>query len=107
MWLAPVQAAVIPVADRHLDYARKLEAELKNEKIRVQVDDRQETVNQKIRQAQLNKIPYMLIIGDKEIDASTVSVRLRSGEQHADMPFDSFKKAISKAIIDKTKELKL
>ena len=107
VWLAPVQAAVIPVADRHLDYACKLEAELKSEGVRVQVNDRPGTVNQKIRQAQLNKIPYMLVIGDKEVAASTVSVRLRSGKQQADLPFDSLKKAISKAIIDKTKELNL
>ncbi len=107
VWLAPVQVAVIPVADRHLDYAHKLETELKNERVRVQVDDRQETVNQKIRQAQLSKIPYMLVIGDKEVAASTVSVRLLSGKQRADLPFDSFKETISQAIIDKTKELGL
>ncbi len=107
VWLAPVQVAVIPVADRHLDYAYKLATELKNERVRVQVDDRQETVNQKIRQAQLSKIPYMLVIGDKEATASTVSVRLLSGKQRADLPFTSFKESLSKAIIDKTKELEL
>ncbi len=107
VWLAPVQVAVIPVADRHLDYAHKLETELKNERVRVQVNDRQETVNQKIRQAQLNKIPYMLVIGDKEVVASTVSVRLLSGRKRADLPFNSFKETISQAIINKTKELEL
>ena len=81
VWLAPVQVMVIPVADRHLDYARKLEAELKSEGVRVEVDARSETVNLKIRQAQLDKIPYMLVVGDREEAASTVSVRLRSGEQ--------------------------
>jgi threonyl-tRNA synthetase len=107
VWLAPVQVAVIPVADRHLDYAHKLETELKNERVRVQIDDHSETVNQKIRQAQLSKIPYMLVIGDKEVAASTVSVRLLNGRKRADLPFNSFKETISQAIIDKTKELGL
>ena len=107
VWLAPVQVAVIPVADRHLDYAHKLEAELKNEGVRVEVNDRSETVNQKIRQAQLSKIPYMLVTGDKEVAAATVSVRLRSGEQRSDLPFTSFKETIRKAIIDKAKDLRL
>jgi len=107
VWLAPLQVMIAPLADRHLDYARKLEAELKNEGIRVEVDARSERVNLKIRQAQLDKIPYMLVIGDKEVAASTVSVRLRSGEQHAFQPFDSFKKTVSMAIADKAKDLKL
>ncbi len=107
VWLAPVQVMVIPVADRHLDYAHKLEAELKSEGVRAEVDARSERVNLKIRQAQLNKIPYMLVVGDKEVAASTVSIRLRSGEQLASQSFDSFKKAIRTAIVDKVKELRL
>jgi len=65
VWLAPVQVIIIPIADRHLNYTRKLETELKVMGVRVDVDARSETVNQKIRQAQLNKIPYMLVIGDR------------------------------------------
>ncbi len=107
VWLAPLQVAVIPVADRHLDYAGKLEAELKNEGVRVEVDTRSERVNLKIRRAQLDKIPYMLIVGDKEVAASTVSVRLRSGEQLAGQPFDSFKEAVKTAINNKVKDLSL
>ena len=105
VWLAPVQATVIPVADRHLDYAHKLETELKSEGIRVEVDARSERVNLKIRQAQLAKIPYMLVVGDKEVAASTVSVRLRSTEQLTTQSIDSFKKTIRKAIKDKIKDL--
>jgi len=104
-WLAPVQVKVIPVADRHLDYAHRLEAELKSQKVRVEVDARSERINLKIRQAQLDKIPYMLVVGDKEVAASTVSVRLRNGEQLASQSFDSFKKAIMTAIKDKVKDL--
>ncbi len=107
VWLAPLQVIVIPVADRHLDYAHKLEAELKSDGIRVQVNARSETVNLKIRQAQLDKIPYMLVVGDKEVAASTVSIRLRGGEQLASQSLDSFKKTIKMAIVDKVKDLKL
>ena len=106
VWLAPVQATVIPVADRHLDYAHKLETELKSEGIRVEVDARSERVNLKVRQAQLAKIPYMLVVGDKEVAASTVSVRLRSTEQLTTQSIDNFKKTIRKAIKDKSKDLR-
>ncbi len=67
LWLAPVQAIVLPIADRHLDYAREVAAELDQAGLRVEVDDRQEKVNYKIREAQLQKIPYMLVVGDKEV----------------------------------------
>ena len=107
VWLAPVQAMVIPVADRHLDYARKLEAELKSEGVRVEVDARSETVNLKIRQAQLDKIPYMLVVGDREVAAATVSVRLRTGGQLASHHLDSFKQSIREAIVNRAEELKL
>ena len=81
VWLSPVQAVIIPVADQHLDYARKLEAELKAADVRVQVDDSTERMNQKIRLAQLDKIPMMVIVGEKEVAGNTVSVRLRTGKQ--------------------------
>jgi len=106
-WLAPLQVMVIPVADRHLDYAHKLEDELKGEGVRVEVDARSETVNLKIRQAQLDKIPCMLVVGDREVAASTISVRLRSGEQVASQPFARFKESIKKAIVNREKELRL
>jgi threonyl-tRNA synthetase len=107
VWLAPLQVMVIPVADRHLDYAHKLGAELKNDGIRVEVNARSETVNLKIRQAQLDKIPYMLVVGDREVADSTVSIRLLSGEQLASQSLDNFKKTIKMAILDKVKDLKL
>jgi threonyl-tRNA synthetase len=107
VWLAPLQAAVLPIADRHLEYARKLEAELKKEGIRGVVDARSETVNMKIRQAQLEKVPYMLVVGDREVAESTVSVRLRSGEQANAQPFNDFKKKIKGVIASRSLELKL
>jgi len=103
-WLAPVQVAIIPVADRHLDYAYKLEAELRSEEVRVQVDARSERMNLKIRQAQLDKIPYMLVVGDRELADNTVAIRLRSGEQLPSQSFSNFKKTVRKAIRDKVKD---
>jgi len=107
VWLAPVQAIVIPVADRHLDYAGKLGTELKSEGIRAEVDTRSERVNLKIWQAQLDKIPYMLVVGDKEVAAATVSVRLRSGEQLTSQSLDDFKKTVRTTITNRARELKL
>ena len=107
VWLAPVQTVLIPVSDRHLEYAHKLETELKNEGVRTEVDARAETVNLKIRQAQLDKVPYMLVVGDREVADSTVSIRLRNEGQLASQSFSSFKEAIKEAIANKVKELKL
>ena len=80
VWLSPIQVVVIPIADRHLSYAHQVAGELRDCGIRVQVDDRSERMNLKIREAQLGKVPYMLIVGDKELDALEVSLRLRNGE---------------------------
>jgi len=80
VWLSPTQAAIIPIADRHLDYARKVEAELRKAGLRVMVDDRPERMNAKIRDAQNQKIPYMLVVGDKEEESGQVALRLRNGE---------------------------
>jgi threonyl-tRNA synthetase len=79
-WLAPVQATIIPIADRHLDYARLVEKGMKERGIRVGVDDRSERMNAKIRNAQMQKIPYILVVGDKEADSNSVAVRLRGGQ---------------------------
>ncbi|MDM8000396.1 MAG: threonine--tRNA ligase [Dehalococcoidia bacterium] len=80
VWLSPVQVMIIPIADRHVDYARKVEAQLKADGLRVQIDARSERMNSKIREAQLQKIPFMLVVGDKEVAEEAVSIRLRSGE---------------------------
>jgi len=105
VWLAPVQVMVIPVADRHLDYARQIENELRNEGVRVKVDRRSETVNLKIRQAQLEKVPYMLVLGDREIDAGTVSIRARSGRQSS-QPLSDFKESLREEILTRAKDSK-
>jgi threonyl-tRNA synthetase len=80
VWLSPTQAVIIPIADRHIGYARGMEEELKGRGVRVEVDARSERMNLKIREAILQRIPYILVVGDKEERAGTVSLRLRSGE---------------------------
>ena len=86
LWLSPVQAVIIPIADRHIEYAEQIQNKLVNQGYRVDVDSRSERMNLKIRNAQLQKIPYMLIVGDKELEQETASVRLRSGTDMGAMP---------------------
>ncbi|HCE03733.1 MAG TPA: threonine--tRNA ligase [Acidobacteria bacterium] len=84
LWLAPVQAMVVPIADRHLDYAESVASRLRADGLRVEVDARQEKMGYKIREAQLRKVPYMLVTGDREAEADAVAVRHRSeGDQGA------------------------
>jgi threonyl-tRNA synthetase len=79
LWLAPVQALVLPIADRHLPYAQEVLGQLSAAGLRAELDDRQEKIGYKIRSAQLQKVPYMLVIGDREAADGTVAVRARSG----------------------------
>jgi threonyl-tRNA synthetase len=79
LWISPVQVMLLPIADRHAAYANQVAEQLLSQDIRVEVDNRREKINLKIREAQLQKIPYMLIVGDKEQQQSTVAVRSRSG----------------------------
>ncbi|MBF8299022.1 MAG: threonine--tRNA ligase, partial [Dehalococcoidia bacterium] len=80
VWLAPVQATIIPIADRHVVYARNVATRLGDAGLRAEVDDRSERMNLKVRDAQLQKVPYMLVVGDREEAEDNVSVRLRSGD---------------------------
>ena len=86
LWLAPVQMMVIPISDKHVDYARDVAEALKAQDFRVEVDERSERMQAKIRDAQLQKIPFMLVVGNKEAETGTVSVRLRSGEDLKSKP---------------------
>jgi threonyl-tRNA synthetase len=90
LWLAPVQAIVLPIADRHTEYAREVAAALDAVAIRAEVDDRQEKVNYKIREAQLQKIPYMLVVGDREMAEKAVAVRSRAKGDLGARPVDQF-----------------
>src|SRR5215467_5373268 len=90
LWLAPVQAIVIPISDRHLNYARATRDRLLAEGLRVDLDERQEKIGYKIREAQLQKIPYMLVVGDRESADGTVSVRTRAGGDQGSRTLDAF-----------------
>ncbi|KKR71402.1 threonine--tRNA ligase [Candidatus Roizmanbacteria bacterium RIFCSPLOWO2_01_FULL_40_14] len=80
VWLSPVQLKIIPIAERHVEYAEKMGDQIRSRRIRVEIDDRNERMQAKIRDATLQKVPYIGIIGDKEIDAKTISIRTRDGE---------------------------
>jgi len=105
VWLSPVQAKIIPITDKQHDYAQKLMQDLKKEGIRVEVDDRSEKMQAKIRDAQLEKVPYMLIIGNREVESETLSVRQRDEQDLGALPVDQFIKQIKEQI--NTKSLNL
>ncbi len=88
VWLAPVQARVLPIADRHNEYAARIERELRAHGVRVRLDDRAESVGRKIREAELGKVPYMLVVGDKELEGAGVSVRRHGEGDLGLMPLD-------------------
>jgi threonyl-tRNA synthetase len=90
VWLAPVQAVLIPIADRHVPYMQAVAQKLREAGLRVEVDDRGERMNAKIRDAQKQKIPYMLVVGDKEMEEGQVALRLRSGENPGPMALEAF-----------------
>ncbi len=101
VWLSPVQATLIPIADRHNAYAHELAADLKAAGLRVKVDDSSDRMQAKIRDAQLQKVPYMLIVGDREAKAGAVAVRLRSEEDLGAMPVADFIALAQEAIVEK------
>jgi len=101
LWLSPVQVAVIPISEKHLEYARKIQSHLKNNNVRVELRDENETLGKKIRSAEMQKIPYLLILGDKEISANAVSVRQRGKGDSGQMPIDKFVDKIREEISEK------
>jgi threonyl-tRNA synthetase len=100
-WLAPVQVVLVPVADRHLDYARSVADRLKERSVRVEVDDSDNTMGAKIRHHQLQKVPYMLVVGDAEVKSDSVSVRRRSGEETRGVSIDEFVSDITVEIAER------
>ncbi|MHB9033581.1 MAG: threonine--tRNA ligase [Anaerolineae bacterium] len=98
LWLSPVQARVIPIADRHQEYARQVVTALREADMRVEIDESSDRMNAKIRTAQLAKIPYMLVIGDREVAANAVSVRLRTEQDLGDIPLEEFIARVKKLI---------
>ena len=104
VWLSPVQVKVMPITDRAADYAKSVAARLDAAKVRVETDLRNEKIGYKIREAQMQKIPYMLVVGDKEAEAGTVSVRTRAGVDLGAMPLDEFMDKIGEQIASRSKD---
>jgi threonyl-tRNA synthetase len=102
VWLAPVQAVVLPIADRHTDAARTVEGRLREAGIRAEVDDRTESVGRKIREAELRKIPYMLVVGDREAESGSVSVREHRKGDTGTMTVEEFSAHLGAAIVPST-----
>ncbi len=98
LWLAPDQVAILPVSEKYEDYAKEVAAKLRSYEIRPTIDDRNEKIGKKIREAELNKIPYMLIVGEKEAEAGTVSVRRQGVGDEGSQPTEAFAEALSKQV---------
>ncbi len=98
VWLAPVQVKILPIADAHIEYAKKLQEEFSKKGIRVELDDREEKIGYKIREAQLEKVPYMAIVGDKEIEANAIGLRSRKDGDLGQISIKDFEKKIDEEV---------
>lgn len=105
-WLAPTQVQIIPVSERHFAYAEKLKQQFVEQRVRAEVDLRNEKLGYKIREAQVDKVPYMLIVGDKEVESGEVSVRSRKEGDLGSQPVEAFLEAIKKEIADRVNNAK-
>jgi len=103
-WIAPVQVKILPITDRNVEYAKKLAADLKELDVRVEVDERSEKIGYKIREAQMEKVPFMLVLGDKEQEAGAVAVRVRGKGDVGTMSFVDFRDMVQEAIRNKTQQ---
>ncbi|HXY52561.1 MAG TPA: threonine--tRNA ligase [Terriglobales bacterium] len=105
VWLSPLQAVMIPIAERHVEYANRVADKLKALGVRVEVDARNETMNAKIREHALHKVPFQLVVGDKEAEAGSVNVRTRGRDKTEDLPIPDFAERIRKLIAEKSVRL--
>ena len=97
-WMAPVQVKILPISEKHVEYAKELAKQMHRDYVRVEVDDRSEKIGYKIRQAQMAKVPYMLVVGDKEVEEGTVNVRKHGGDELGSVPFEEFFSSIKTEI---------
>ena len=97
-WMAPVQVKILPISEKHVEYAKDLAKQMHRDYVRVEVDDRSEKIGYKIRQAQMAKVPYMLVVGDKEVEEDTVNVRKHGGDELGSVPFEEFFNSIKTEI---------
>src|SRR2546423_1109833 len=105
VWLSPVQGVLVPIAERHVEYANKVAAQLRESNVRVEVDARNEKMNAKIREHAIQKVPFMLVVGDKEAEAGRVNVRTRGKEKTQDMPLQDFEAEVRDLINGKSPSL--
>jgi threonyl-tRNA synthetase len=105
VWLSPVQVVMIPIAERHVEYANRVASQLRKSNVRVEVDARNQKMNAKIREHGLEKVPFMLVVGDKEAGAGTVNVRTRGKEKTEDMGADKFAITIGDLIVTRAAKL--
>jgi len=98
IWLSPVQAIILTIADRHEKYAEEVKKKLFDAGIRVEIDERSESTSKKVRDAQIQKIPYILVVGDKEMESGTVNVRTRDNVVHGAEKVDKFQERVLKEI---------
>ena len=105
LWLSPVQVMMVPITDRHVEYANQVANQLRAAGMRVEVDDSNERMNKKIRNAQLQKAPYMLVVGDAEEEAGAVAVRTRNNEDRGAVPLTEFKDMVTTLITTKSMDL--
>ena len=102
VWLSPVQVVLVPIAERHVEYANKVAGQLRASGVRVEVDGRNEKMNAKIREHAMQKVPFMLVVGDKEADAGKVNLRTRGKEKTEDMGVEEFGERVRKLIAGKS-----
>ncbi|MHB1857624.1 MAG: His/Gly/Thr/Pro-type tRNA ligase C-terminal domain-containing protein, partial [Acidobacteriaceae bacterium] len=105
LWLAPVQVGLVPISEKHIDYAKKVQQQLQIAGLRIELDDRNEKMNAKIRDLTMQKIPYLLVMGDKEAAANTVSVRTRGKGDQGSMPLEAFVAKAKKLVEEKNTDL--
>ena len=102
LWLAPVQVGLVPISEKHIDYAKKVQQQLQLAGLRVELDDRNEKMNAKIRDLTMQKIPYLLVMGDKEAASNAVSVRTRGKGDQGSIPLDEFIARAKKLVDEKS-----
>jgi threonyl-tRNA synthetase len=106
VWLSPVQVAVSPISEKHVEYGKKVTQQLKDAGVRVHLDDRNEKMNAKVREHTIQKVPFLLVVGEKEAEAGTVNVRVRGQQQpEGTVPAAQFVERIRKLIADKSVKL--
>jgi threonyl-tRNA synthetase len=101
LWISPMQIKILPIADRHMEYAKKVADEMRKTGLRIEVDERSESTNKKVRDAQVERVNYILVVGDKEIENNSVNVRTRNSEVLGEKKVDEFIKELLLEVKDK------